>query len=216
MAKRKYKYISEPDEKLLRRKRRIKELLIWLVEILLVLGAAYYCSFYLLEKTAVIGDSMSPTLLEGERVLIDRFSYRLHEPRRFDVIVYKQSNKEHSYYDFKRVIGLPGETVRIDEEGGIWIDGERLKEPMEVETMYNSGLAGEPLVLDEGEYFVLGDNRNQSEDSRFANVGNILRSDIVGKAWIRLEPFGFVSSLNLRPEGAGEKEGEADKGGSEQ
>ena len=108
MAKRKYKYMSKPDERLMKRKRLMKELLIWVIEILLVLGAAYYISFHLLEKTAVIGDSMSPTLEDGEKILISRFSYRFHAPERFDVIVYKQSNKEHSYYDVKRVIGLQG------------------------------------------------------------------------------------------------------------
>lgn len=200
MAKRKYKYMAEPDEKLVRKKRLIKELIIWIVDILLVLGAAYYISFYMLEKTAVIGDSMSPTLEEGEKILINRFIYRFRDPERFDVIVYKQSNKEHSYYDVKRVIGLPGETVKIDEEGRIWIDGGLLEETVNVEAMNNSGLAEEGMLLDEGEFFVLGDNRNQSEDSRFANVGNVVKGDIIGKAWIRLEPFSFISELNINRE----------------
>jgi signal peptidase I len=199
MAKRKYKYMSKPDERLMKRKRLMKELLIWVIEILLVLGAAYYISFHLLEKTAVIGDSMSPTLEDGEKILINCFSYRFHDPERFDVIVYKQSNKEHSYYDVKRVIGLPGETVRIDEEGAIWIDGERIEEKVAVDRINNAGLArDEGVLLDEKEYFVLGDNRNESEDSRFANVGNVVRSDIIGKAWIRLEPFNFISTLNVK------------------
>ncbi len=209
MAKHKYKYMTKPDERLMKRKRLLKELLIWIVEIILVLGAAYYISFHLLEKTAVIGDSMSPTLEDGEKILISRFSYRFHAPERFDVIVYKQSNKEHSYYDVKRVIGLPGETVRIDEEGTIWIDGERLEETVAVEPMNNAGLAREEgVVLDEEEYFVLGDNRNESEDSRFANVGNVLYADIIGKAWIRLEPFNFISTLNLKQEKSEEPEQE--------
>ena len=134
-----------------------------------------------------------------EKILINCFSYRFHDPERFDVIVYKQSNKEHSYYDVKRVIGLPGETVRIDEEGAIWIDGERIEEKVAVDRINNAGLArDEGVLLDEKEYFVLGDNRNESEDSRFANVGNVVRSDIIGKAWIRLEPFNFISTLNVK------------------
>lgn len=198
MAKHKYKYMTEPDAKLLKRKRLIKELLIWIFEILLVLGAAYYISFQMLEKTSVIGESMFPTLAGGEKILINRFSYRFREPKRFDVIVYKQSSKEHSYYDVKRVIGLPGETVLIDGEGQIWIDGVLLNEPVVVDSMNNSGLAENGLLLDEDEYFVLGDNRNQSEDSRFANVGNVVRTDIIGKAWIRLDSFSFISELNIR------------------
>ena len=142
---------------------------------------------------------MSPTLDDGEKILINCFSFRLHDPERFDVIVYKQRNKEHSYYDVKRVIGLPGETVRIDEEGAIWIDGERIEEKVAVDRINNAGLArDEGVLLDEKEYFVLGDNRNESEDSRFANVGNVVRSDIIGKAWIRLEPFNFISTLNIK------------------
>jgi len=209
MAKRKYKYMVEPDEKLVKRKRRIKELIIWIIETVLVLLAAYYISFYMLEKTSVIGDSMSPTLAEGEKILINRMAYRFVEPERFDVIVYKQSNKEHSYYEVKRVIGLPGETVVIDDQGVIWVNGESVHEQIKVDAMHNSGLAEEGVYLDEGEYFVLGDNRNQSEDSRFANVGNILSDDIIGKAWIRLEPFSLIDELNLI---RGEEESDEEEG----
>lgn len=208
MAKRKYKYMVEPDEKLVKRKRRIKELIIWIIETILVLAAAYYISFYMLEKTSVIGDSMSPTLEEGEKILINRMAYRFVDPERFDVIVYKQSNKEHSYYDVKRVIGLPGETVVIDGQGLIWINGERIHDQVIVDAMHNSGLAEEGVHLDEGEYFVLGDNRNQSEDSRFANVGNIVIGDIIGKAWIRLEPFSLIDELNLIRSGETESDEE--------
>lgn len=207
MAKRKYKYMVEPDEKLVKKKRIVKELIIWIVEILLVLGAAWYISFYMLEKTSVIGDSMSPTLMEGDKILINRFSYRFRAPERFDVIVYKQSNKEHSYYEVKRVIGLPGDTVKISEAGLVSVNGRQLSEPVVVEPMNNSGLAEEGVSLDEGEYFVLGDNRNQSEDSRFANVGNIIADDIIGKAWIRLEPFNFISELNLLRDAVPAEEG---------
>lgn len=197
MAKRKFKYSTEPDEKLMKRKRLVREIIIWIVEALLVVAVAWLICFYILEKTSVIGDSMSPTLAGGDQILINRYAYRVGKPRRFDVVVFKQSNREHSFYDVKRVIGLPGETVQIDEGGQIFIDGELLEETVQVEPMKNRGLAEEGVVLDEGEYFVLGDNRNQSEDSRFANVGNVIESDIVGKAWIRLEPFSFVKDLNV-------------------
>ena len=94
---------------------------------------------------------------------------------------------------------MPGETVQIKSDG-IYINDERLEEKIEVEEMENYGLASEPIYLEENEYFVLGDNRNKSEDSRFANVGNILRENILGKAWIRINDFNFVSKLNLKKE----------------
>ena len=132
-------------------------------------------------------------------IIINKFSYRFSEPKRFDVVVFKQDGNEHSYYNIKRIIGLPGETVQI-KDGDVYINDELLKEAAGVEKMANYGLTEEKLTLEENEYFVLGDNRNNSEDSRFASIGNIRRSEIIGKAFIRLKPFNFVSKLNLAGE----------------
>lgn len=145
------------------------------------------------------GASMEPTLADGTQIVINKASYQLGDPDRFDVIVFKQSGSEHSYYNIKRVIGLPGETVVI-EDGVIYIDGEELKEPIIVEEVRAAGLAGEAITLEENEYFVLGDNRNNSEDSRFANIGCIVREDIIGKAWLTLSPFNLVGTLNRAPD----------------
>jgi signal peptidase I len=112
------------------------------------------------------------------------------------VIVYKQSGKEHSYYDIKRIIALPGEKLQIID-GLIYINGEVIDEIVNVEPMGNYGLAAEEILLEENEYFVLGDNRNNSEDSRFASVGMIRREEIIGEAFIRTSPFNFVNKLNL-------------------
>ncbi len=108
-----------------------------------------------------------------------------------------KTDREHSYYNIKRIIGLPGETIQITDEG-IFIDGKRIEEPIQVEEMDNYGLASEPITLEENEFFVLGDNRNSSEDSRFANVGNVIKDDILGRAWIRTNDFNFISKLNLK------------------
>ena len=198
MAKHKYKYQVEEDPKVKKRKFIIKEVIIWAVEAVLVVTAAYYISFFWLEKTTVIGESMSPTLEAGDSVLIDKFTYKVSQPKRFDIIVFKQSNKEHSYYDIKRIIGLPGETVTIDDSGNIYVDGNLIIEDIIIEPMLHAGLAEEGVVLDDDEYFVLGDNRNQSEDSRYANIGNVIMSDIVGKAFVKLDPFAVVSELNKK------------------
>lgn len=187
------------DEKTPRMKKIIKEAAIWIAEIAVVILLAFLIVNYTLEKSVVIGDSMSPTLEDQDKVIINKFSYLIFKPDRFDVVVFKQSGSEHSYYDIKRVIGLPGETVKI-YNGNIYIDGEVLTEPIVTEAINMDGLAADEIVLDENEFFVLGDNRNNSEDSRFANVGNILSNEIVGKAWVRLNNFNFIDKLNLKKE----------------
>ena len=174
----------------------IKEIIIWLLLIVLTITASYFITTNVFVKTAVAGVSMEPTLMEGQVVIVNKIEYYLKSPKRNDVIVYKQSNREHSYYEIKRVIGLPGETVKI-KNGIIYINDEALKEKVKTETIENAGLAEEGIKLDDNEYFVLGDNRNDSEDSRFASVGNVLRNEILGKAVAIEKPFTLVDSLNL-------------------
>jgi signal peptidase I len=180
-------------------KKIIIQALIFIVELIVVILLAYLIVHYALERTTIYEESMNPTLVEEDKVLINKFAYRFSRPKRFDVIVFKESHKEHSFYNIKRIIGLPGETVHI-RENGIYINDERLEEPIEVENVLNRGLASEPILLEKDEYFVLGDNRNSSEDSRFANVGNVLYDNIIGKAWVRMNEFNFVSKLNLKKE----------------
>ena len=177
-------------------KKIIKEIVIWLLLIVLTITASYFITTNVFVKTAVAGVSMEPTLMEGQVVIVNKIEYYLKSPKRNDVIVYKQSNREHSYYEIKRVIGLPGETVKI-KNGIIYINDEVLKEKIKTETIENAGLAEEGIKLDDNEYFVLGDNRNDSEDSRFARVGNVLRNEILGKAVAIEKPFTLVDSLNL-------------------
>lgn len=177
-------------------KKIIKEIVIWLLLIVLTITASYFITTNVFVKTAVAGVSMEPTLMEGQVVIVNKIEYYLKSPKRNDVIVYKQSNREHSYYEIKRVIGLPGETVKI-KNGIIYINDEVLKEKIKTETIENAGLAEEGIKLDDNEYFVLGDNRNDSEDSRFASVGNVLRNEILGKAVAVEKPFTLVDSLNL-------------------
>lgn len=177
-------------------KKIIKEIVIWLLLIVLTITASYFITTNVFVKTAVAGVSMEPTLMEGQVVIVNKIEYYLKSPKRNDVIVYKQSNREHSYYEIKRVIGLPGETVKI-KNGIIYINDEVLKEKIKTETIENAGLAEEGIKLDDNEYFVLGDNRNDSEDSRFASVGNVLKNEILGKAVAIEKPFTLVDSLNL-------------------
>ena len=137
---------------------------------------------------------MENTLTNGDNLIVDKISYRFHEPERFDIIVFPYQYKEDTYF-IKRIIGMPGETVQITDKGEILINGEELVESYGREVIKDPGLASDLITLGEDEYFVMGDNRNYSKDSRFPDVGNIKRADIIGKAWLRIYPFdkiGFI------------------------
>ena len=166
------------------------------------MSVSYYISLvltflmirYVGQRTRVDGSSMENTLTNGDNLIVDKISYRFHEPERFDIIVFPYQYKEDTYF-IKRIIGMPGETVQITDKGEILINGEELVESYGREVIKDPGLASDPITLGEDEYFVMGDNRNYSKDSRFPDVGNIRRADIIGKAWLRIYPFdkiGFI------------------------
>lgn len=166
----------------------IKEIFSTLIYILIVLAATWLVITFVGQRTQVRGSSMEPTLSDNDNLIVDKLSYRFHDPGRFDIIVFPFQYEENTFY-IKRIIGMPGETVYIDESGTIFINGEELEENYGREVMIAQGQAGEPVTLAEDEYFVLGDNRNNSSDSRDPSVGNIHRDKIIGKAWVRIWPF---------------------------
>lgn len=159
--------------------------------ILIAVVILFMCFFlkYVGQRTDVDGYSMYETLDHGDNLWIDKLTYHFKDPERFDIVVFLQD--EDVYY-IKRVIGLPGETVRIDEEGTIYINNEPLEgDCYGYETISPDmiGRAYQDVVLKEDEYFVMGDNRNGSEDSRFYNVGNVKREQFEGKAVLRIWPL---------------------------
>lgn len=192
------RYDFEKDPKRVKINKIVKRTIIWIVEIAAVILLAYFIVNFAFERTRMLGSSMENTLQEDDKIIISKLAYWKRDPKRFDVIVFKQSGSEHSYYNIKRVIGLPGETVQIID-GEVYIDGELLEEPMNVEPINIPGLAEEKIALEDDEYFVLGDNRNNSEDSRFFNIGNVVRGDIIGKAWITLDPLEIINKMNMKP-----------------
>ncbi len=168
----------------------MKEMISTLLYLLAVLCLTWLVIHFVGQRTEVEGASMETTLSDGDNLIVDKISYRFRDPQRFDIIVFPFQYKENTYY-IKRIIGLPGETVQIDEQGNIYINGEKLEESYgrEIIRPENIGIAAEPIVLGEDEYFVMGDNRNNSTDSRTEIVGNIHRDEIIGRAWIRIWPF---------------------------
>ena len=169
--------------------RIMRELLNTAIYLLCVLGAVWLVITFVGQRTEVEGASMENTLHNGDNLIVDKLSYRFHDPERFDTIVFPFQFQDNTYY-IKRIIGLPGETVQIMDDGSIYINGEKLEENygMEVIKPETIGRAAEPIELGDDEYFVMGDNRNNSSDSRTDMVGNIKRENIIGKAWLRIWP----------------------------
>ena len=137
---------------------------------------------------------MDPTLQAGNRVMINRVSYTVGKIKRGDLIAYTNSDSTDASVHVKRVIGLPGEKIQI-RDGLILIDGQTYIEERAFPSMNSGGLAENGVTLGNEEYFVLGDNRNNSEDSRFTDVGNIPARAVMGKVWLIVSPlssFGFI------------------------
>ena len=193
-------YDFDRAERIEKRRKFFKKFFGWVFALGLAIALAWAITTYALEKTNMVGESMETTLSSGDTILINKLIYRIKQPERFDVIVFKKDGKEHSYYSIKRIIGLPGERVLI-AGGKVYIDGVLLEEKSNVEDMQLPGLASGEIILDEDEYFVLGDNRNNSEDSRYYNVGNVFSEEIIGKAWLRINKFGLIGKMNNRKDG---------------
>ena len=166
----------------------VQEVIVWIGEILLTIALAILFVLSVGFRVSVVGPSMSPTLESGEKILVNRIGCKLFGPGRNDLIVFLPNGNEKSHYYIKRVIGLPGDRVQI-KDGIIYINGEPFEEKIEVSAIENPLLAEEEIVVEEDEYFVLGDNRNNSEDSRYASIGNVKKEHIVGRAWLIVYPW---------------------------
>ena len=172
----------------------VKEVLVWIFQIAVVLACAVVAAIFFFQTVTMQEGSMEPTLASGDRFFINRMAYKLGTPERGDLIVFKTSPKEDASLHIKRVIGLPGEKVEF-RENEIYINGNRLEEKYQSTAVDRTGIVTEKMELGSDEYFVLGDDRENSEDSRDADVGNVKREHIFGKAWFVISPrdsFGFI------------------------
>ena len=174
-------FYQEPEEN------RLQSVISWIVDIVVVIALASYLVYCFGSRVQVTGNSMSPVLNSGDVILMNRLMYDLGNPDRFDVVVFSTAENEEEL-NIRRIIGLPGETVQI-KDNQVYIDGLPLDAELSLQSASIAGAAEYPMELSDDEYFVLGDNRESSEDSRFAGIGTIRREQMVGKVWLRFQPF---------------------------
>ncbi len=174
-----------------------KEIISTILYFIVIFALVFFTIHFIGQRTVVNGHSMDETLHDGESLIVDKVTYRFSDPKRYDIVVFPSPDGDNSYF-IKRVIGLPGETVQIvDDE--VYIDGKPLGENYGIAAIEYYGIAQEPLVLGDDEYFVMGDNRPVSRDSRYEDVGPIQKSDLKGRAILRVWPlnrFGTIKNGN--------------------
>ena len=194
MKRRKNSGLSFSRKKRKNNMKIIKEVLVWMFEITMAVLLAFTFVYFVGLRTSAVGQSMAETLYNGDNVLVNRFVYVVSDPKPNDIIVFRPNGNEKSHLYIKRVIAVPGDEVQIIG-GVVYVNGEVFSEAVDVASIEEAGLASEPIKLGDDEYFVLGDNRNNSEDSRFANIGNVKKEHIIGKVWFRIaswSEFGFL------------------------
>lgn len=180
------------DEKVM--KKRLKSVLSTSLYFLAVVLVTFFIIKYVGQRTEVIGRSMEPTLSDGDNLIVDKLTFMFREPKRGEIVVFPYRDRDGVYY-IKRVIGLPGETVYINEKGNVYIDGNLIEEDYIKELTKEAGIASVPLELKEDEYFVMGDNRNNSTDSRSPSIGVVKRDEIIGRAFMRIWPITEIKIL---------------------
>lgn len=165
----------------------------WIVDVVLVACLAFFLAFMLGTRLTVRGGSMSPTLSPSDLVLINRFDGRVFPLNRFDIIAF--TNESDDSVSLKRVLALPGETIQI-RDSEVMINGKTFDISRYFPNgIASAGLAGEEVTLPRDEYFVIGENADASLDSRFVDVGNIRRDQILGVVWFRLAPFRTIGPV---------------------
>jgi len=186
--------VAAPKKKKPRAGKKFKKAMGWIIQIILVLILSAIVSYGFFGVVVMQESSMEPTIRVNDHIRINKAAYLWGEPDRGDVIAFYKSESRTGSVQIKRVIGVPGDTIQI-KDGFILLNGETYMNNDEYSKINNAGLAEDPILLKKGQYFVLGDNRNNSEDSRFVDIGNIDEGNIIGKAWMITSPwsrFGFL------------------------
>lgn len=187
------KALSSAREKL--EDSKLRKVLIWVFEIVVTLIFAVLTSMMLFQSVTMQESSMEPTLAVGSQYFVNKLAYKTSSPKRGDIIVFRTNGSDDAALHVRRVIGLPGETIQI-VNGRIQINGEAYKEGKDFPSINNPGMAANAITLEAGEYFVLGDNRNNSEDSRYADIGKVNKKYITGKLWFQISPRKEIGLLD--------------------
>ena len=173
-----------------------------IVDIIVIICIAFLTVTFFFDNTTITGHSMNDTLNHTDVMLVNKAVFKFRNPDRYDIVVFEPNIGNVSDYYIKRIIGLPGETVQIID-GKVYIDGKVLEDDVIKMEIYNAGNAAEPITLGYNEYFVLGDNRNNSDDSRFSNVGLVKSDSIIGMPWFVIYPFedfGGIDAVEMKEE----------------
>lgn len=166
---------------------RLQSVISWIVDIIVAITFAIFFVYAVGCRVEINGSSMNPVLESGAVVLMNRLAYDLGTPHRFDIAVFEEKS-QNGKWNVKRIIGLPGETIQI-RDNRIYINGEPLEAEESLAAASIAGIAEYPIELGMDEYFLIGDNRDSSEDSRSSGIGNIKKEQLLGKAWLRFQPF---------------------------
>ncbi len=172
----------------------LQEVVLWIGGMAVAFALACILVYFFGRVLSNVGQSMEPTIYSGDKVLVNQFVYLLSEPDYGDIVVFKPKGNENSHYHMKRVVGKPGDVIQIIS-GRVFVNGEVREDEILTEAMRDAGVAEQEIRLGTDEYFVLGDNRNASEDSRSPDIGNVSTKDILGKAWFIITPqdrFGYI------------------------
>lgn len=167
---------------------KVKKTFRWIFEIAVTLAFAALTAVLMFQTVTMQESAMEPTIEVGDSFFMNRVIYKFSSPKRGDIIVFRTDASDDAALHIRRVVGLPGETILI-RNGKIYIDGEEYMESGNYPAVTNPGLAENGVTLNSGEYFVLGDNRNNSEDSRYADIGMVKKRYIAGKLWFLCSPF---------------------------
>jgi len=185
--RRRRRYRSSYDREEFDMKDFMSEVGRWAISILVVVILAYSIVTFGVQSVTMIGQSMDPALTNQDVVLINKQAYTFDEPQRYDIVAFKLKEDTEGYFNIKRIIGLPGEKVQI-KNGHIFINGDVVSDLPFDDLIMTEGLAVDEVTLGEDEYFLMGDNCNNSEDSRYVNIGNVSLKEISGKVFFRVSP----------------------------
>ena len=185
--RRRRRYRSSYDREEFDMKDFMSEVGRWAISILVVVILAYSIVTFGVQSVTMIGQSMDPALTNQDVVLINKQAYTFDQPQRYDIVAFKLKEDTEGYFNIKRIIGLPGEKVQI-KNGHIFINGDVVSDLPFDDLIMTEGLAVDEVTLGEDEYFLMGDNCNNSEDSRYVNIGNISLKEISGKVFFRVSP----------------------------